>query len=182
MGNLVGVQLRLRRWIWDAVSAQILGVHTEKQSAFRPHTTVRRRTSGFWATDRSLTILLILLIGNIFSSPLAEFATWGVFAARTTLSLIIISDVIATVPDRRLIALTIALLVGSLFLRWEGLERSNAYLHLVNDFTALLFLGLLVALILRQVLRDGPITARRVQGLVAAQLAGLELWFPDVLR
>src|SRR5215831_11096741 len=66
---------------------QILGVHTEKQSAFRPHTTVRRRTSGFWATDRSLTVLLILLIGNIFSSPLAEFATWGVFAARTILAL-----------------------------------------------------------------------------------------------
>jgi hypothetical protein len=107
---------------------------------------------------------------NIFSSPLTEFATWGRFAARSIFSLIIISGVIATVGDRRIVALAIALAAGSLFLEWEGFERSNLYLRLFNDLYSLLFLGFLVILILRQVLRTGPITARRVQGSVAIYL------------
>jgi hypothetical protein len=60
--------------------------------------------------------------------------------------------------------------VGSLFLGWEGFERSSPYLDLSDDLYSLLFLGFLVVLILRQVLRAGPITTRRVQGSVAVYL------------
>ena len=120
--------------------------------------------------------MLILLVGNIFSAPLTEFATWGRFAARSILSLIIISGVIATVRDRRIVALAMALALGSPFLGWEGLERSNLYLHLFNDLYSLLFLCFLVVLILRQVLRAGPITTRRVQGAVAVYLLFGILW------
>src|SRR5262249_6424695 len=98
------------------------------------------------------------------------------FAARAILSLIIISGVIATVVDRRIVLLAVLLALGSLVVGWEGLEQANLPLRLFNDLYSLLFLAFLVALILRQVLRAGPITARRVQGSVAVyMLLGL-LW------
>jgi Ion channel len=118
----------------------------------------------------ALTVLLVLLIGNIFVVPLAEFATWGRLLARAILSLITISGVVATVRDRRIIVLTIALAIGSLFVGWENIERPNLYLHLCNDVYSLFFLGFFVVLIMRQVLRSGPITARRVEGSVAVYL------------
>jgi Ion channel len=120
--------------------------------------------------------LLVLLVGNIFIIPLTEFATWGRFAARTVFSLIIISGVIATIRDRRIVMLAMLIALGSLFVGWEGLEQSNLYLHLFNDLYSLLFIGFLVVLILRQVLRVGPITTRRVQGSVAVYLLLGILW------
>jgi hypothetical protein len=120
--------------------------------------------------------LLVLLVGNIFIVPLVEFATWGRFAARAILSLIIISGVIATVRHRHIVALTIVLALTSLLVGWQVVEHPNLYLHLFNDLISLLFLGFLVALILRQVLRAGPITSRRVQGSVAVYLLLGLLW------
>ena len=84
---------------------------------------------------------------------------------------------ISTVRDRRIVVLAILLALGSLFVGWEGLERSNLYLQLFNDLDALLFLGFFIVLILRQVLRSGPITTRRVQGSVAIYLLLNKLTF-----
>jgi hypothetical protein len=120
--------------------------------------------------------LLVLLVGNIFVLPLAQFATWGRFAARTVMSLIIISGAVATVRDRRIILLAVGLAVGSLFVGWEDLERPNPYLNLLNDLYSVVFISVLVVLILRQVLRAGPITSRRVQGSVALYLLLGVLW------
>jgi hypothetical protein len=145
-------------------------VKTEKQAAVGRRSTIRRRATRFWATDWSLTVLLVLLVGNIFIVPLSDFATWGRFIARAVLSLIMISGAIATVRDRRIVALALLMALGSMFVGWEGLERTNLYIHLFNDLYSLLFVGVLVALILRQVFRAGPITPQRVQGAVAVYL------------
>ena len=151
-------------------------VEAEEDPGFGRRAKLRRRAATFWSTDSSLTVLLVLLVGNVFVGPLAEFATWGRFAARAILSLIIISGVIATVCHRRILALTIVLALASLLVGWQGVEHANLYLHLLNDFYSLLFLSFLVALILRQVLRAGPITSRRVQGAVAVYLMLGLLW------
>jgi voltage-gated potassium channel len=58
----------------------------------------------------------------------------------------------------------------------EDVERPNLYFHLLNDLDALLFIGFFVVLILRQVLRAGPINSRRVQGSVAIYLLLGILW------
>ena len=163
-------------WIWHAGLATNIGVNTEKPPPLRPRAKLRTRASTFWSTDWSLTVLLVLLVVSIFSAPLTEFATWGRYAARSILSLIIISGVIATIRDRRIVSLAIALALGSLFLGWAGFEVSSLYLRLSNDLYSLGFLGFLIALILRQVLRAGPITTRRVQGSVAVYLLFGILW------
>lgn len=135
-----------------------------------------QKATGFWSSDQSLTVLLALLVGNIFVVPLARFATWGRLTGRSILSLIIISGIIATVRDRRIVAAATVLAVGSLCMGWADVERPNLYLHLSNDAYSLLFLFYLVVLIIRQVFRAGPITMRRIQGSVAAYLLLGLLW------
>ena len=137
---------------------------------------LRQQDQGFWSTDRSLTVLLLLLIGNIFFLPLAEFATWGRVAARTVIACIIVSGLIAALSDRRIVLLAIVLALGSPFVGWENVERPNFYLELFNNLYSLLFLGFLVVLIMQQVFRPGPITTRRVQGSVAVYLLLGLLW------
>lgn len=149
---------------------------SKKTFEFRTHGRFKKRASSFWSADWSLTVLLLLLVANIFIAPLSEFATWGRFAGRAILSLIVVSGVIATIRDRRIAAMVIAIAVGSLFLEWEGVERSNLYVRLINNLYSLLFLAFVVVLILRQVLRAGPITSRRVQGSVAVYLLLGILW------
>src|ERR1700674_1093816 len=148
--------------------------HSEQRERRRERIT--RRAQGFWSSDRSLTVLLFLLVANIFILPLAQFATWGRLAGRAILSLIIISGLIATVLDRRIIVLAVALTVVSLVVGWEDAERPNLYLHLFNNLYSWVFIVFLIFLILRQVFRAGPITPRRVQGSIAVyMLLGL-LW------
>ena len=151
-------------------------IGTNSEQGERRRARITRRAQGFWSSDWSLTVLLILLVGNIFIVPIAEFATWGRLAGRAILSLIIISGLIATVRDRRIILLAIALTVVSLFVGWEDVERPNLYLHLFNNLYSWVFIAFLILLILRQVFREGPITSRQVQGSIAVyMLLGL-LW------
>ncbi len=118
----------------------------------------------------------MLLAGNIFVIPLAPFDTWGRLAGRAILSLVIISGVMATVRDIRILLLAVALAIGSVFVGWEDFARHNLYLQLFNDFYSLLFIGLLIFVIIRQVLRAGAVTPRRVQGAVAVYLLLGLLW------
>ncbi|MGH7837065.1 MAG: potassium channel family protein [Candidatus Binataceae bacterium] len=83
---------------------------------------------------------------------------------------------IATVRDARIVVLATLLALASLFVGWEDVERPNFYLHLFNDLDSILFIGFLVVLILRQVLRAGPITSRRLEGSVAVYLLLGLLW------
>jgi hypothetical protein len=137
---------------------------------------ITQQAQGFWSSDRSLTFLLVLLVSNIFIIPIAQFATWGRLAGRAILSLIIISGLIATVRDRRVILLALALTIASLFVGWEDIDRPNLYLHLFNNLYSWMFIAFLIVLILRQVFRAGPITSRRVQGSIAVYLLLGLLW------
>jgi hypothetical protein len=149
---------------------------TNSEQRERRRARITRRAQGFWSSDRSLTVLLVLLVANVFIVPLAQFATWGRLSARAIMSLIILSGMIATVRDRRIILLAVAFTVGSLFVGWEDAERPNLYLHLFNNLYSWVFIVFLIFLILQKVFREGPITARRVQGSVAVyMLLGL-LW------
>src|SRR5258707_9463308 len=67
-----------------------IGTNSEQRERRRARIT--RRAQGFWSSDQSLTVLLVLLVANIFIVPVAQFATWGRLSGRAILSLIIISD------------------------------------------------------------------------------------------
>jgi hypothetical protein len=124
-------------------------VGTNSKQGERRRARITRRAEGFWSSDRSLSVLLVLLVANIFILPLAQFATWGRLAGCAILSLIIISGLIATVRDRRIIVLAVALTVVSFVVGWEDAERPNLYLHLFNNLYSWVFIVFLIFLILR---------------------------------
>jgi Ion channel len=142
----------------------------------RHRSRIRRRARTLWANDSSMTLLLVLLLGNIFLLPLARFETWGRFGARMALSVMLISGLAATVIDRWMIAAAIAFVIGGLLVGLEDIAQPNLYLHLINDMVSLLSLAFLIALIFRQVFRSGPITLRRIEGSVALYLLLGFLW------
>jgi hypothetical protein len=136
----------------------------------------RRRTWSFWSSDWSLTVLLVLLVGNIFALPVALSDSWGRLVSRAVLSLIIISGLVATVRSRRLILLGSAFTLTGFLIGWEDVAHPSLPLHLLNDVVALLLLGLMLVLIVRQVFREGPITMHRVRGSVAVYLLIGLIW------
>ena len=99
------------------------GTNSEQEERRRARMILRAQ--GFWSSDRSLTALLVLLVANIFIVALAQFATWGRVSGRAILSRIIISGLIATVGDRRIIVLAVALTVVSVVVGWEDAQRPN---------------------------------------------------------
>jgi hypothetical protein len=115
-------------------------------------------------------------VGNIFALPLAHFLPWGRLFGRAVLSLIIISGVVATARNRLFVVLTTIFTVIFLSLGWDEAKRPSLYLAILNDVGTMLFLGCFVILILRQVLRVGPITSRRVEGAIAVYLLMGLLW------
>jgi len=127
-------------------------------------------TLRLWSSDWSLTILLVLLVGNIFALPLARYQLWGRLAARTVLSLLIVSGLIATVRSRRLRLLDVGFIVFVLGVGLAGAVYPSPRLHLLNDLTAIPVVGLLIGLLIRQAFREGPITMRRIQGAVVVYL------------
>jgi hypothetical protein len=136
------------------------------------HSTVARSSHAtrFWSSDRSLTILLVLLLTNIFALPLLHFEVWVRFLARAALALVIASGLIATVRSPRLVMLGLAFTVVVLFVGSEAAVHPSVRWRLLNDVTAIPSIGLLIVLVIRQIFREGPITMRRIQGAVAVYL------------
>jgi hypothetical protein len=129
-----------------------------------------RQTSRLWSSDWSLTVLLVLLLANIFALPILFSDLWGRLASRAILSLAIISGLAATVHSRRLILLGWAFTLIGFLVGWEDAAHPDFRLRLLNDVSALILLGLMIVLIVRQVFREGPITMHRVRGSVALYL------------
>ena len=130
----------------------------------------RRRAQTFWEEDWSLTALLLFLIINIVVFPLAHFEPWGRVIVRGLMSLIILSGAFALIQRPQVLALVWAIALALLLLGFRGAEHPDLRLNILNDLGSALLVGTLLVLMLRQVLRGGPITIRRVQGAVALYL------------
>ena len=92
------------------------------------------------------------------------------------LSLIFISGLIATVSSARLILLGSALALFILFVGLVDATYPTARLYVLDDATALPLMGVMIALVGRQVLREGPITVHRIRGAMALYLLIGLLW------
>jgi Ion channel len=136
----------------------------------------RRRTSKLWSSDWSLTILLVLLIVNVFALPVALSDSWARLVTRAVLSLIIICGLVATVRSRELVLWGTALTLAGFVISWEDASHPSLHLHLLNDVVSLPLLGILLILISRQIFREGPITMHRVRGSIAVYLLMGVLW------
>jgi hypothetical protein len=125
----------------------------------------------FWSTDRSLTVLLVLLGIFVFIiDPLADIGVAGQLLMSVLFSLVLISGVSTVAKSTLPTVLVGSLVLTNLAARWLRLGLGGESLAAADAFFSSLFCVILAIVVLVQVFRAGPITSQRVQGAVAIYL------------
>jgi hypothetical protein len=130
----------------------------------------------FWADETGLTSLLIFSLGYfIVLNSMGEFR-FGRLVAQIFFSLVVVAGVLATFKKRWLSFLVIALAVASLALGWAEEFRIVEGLAVLTNSLDLIYLGILLAVVIAQVFRDGPVTAHRIRGAILIYLLLGVMW------
>lgn len=125
----------------------------------------------FWASDRSLTVLLAFLVIAIFIlRPLESVGLDVRLIASLVFSIILISGIVAVSHSHRTLWVFGAVAMLAVVLHWTRYAAVGAPWIGVDATAAILSFGMLAAIVLVQVFREGPVTMQRLQGAVAAYL------------
>jgi hypothetical protein len=126
---------------------------------------------GVWSTDRSLGLLVLSLALLIFvGEPLQQVGVAGRLLITLFFSFLLISGVGAVAKSGRTTAVVGGLVLTSLAVRWLRLWLGGGSLVVSDALFSSLFCTVLAAVVLAQVLREGPITFYRIEGAVAFYL------------
>ncbi len=130
-----------------------------------------RQPTLFWASDRSLTAFLVLLLLTIFvlppllgDRPLARFTLDVLFC------LLLVGGALSAPLGARLRVLIVLVSVVALLTRILEEVMPSAPLEAAALLSRLVSLVLLSVVVLAQVLKAGPVTLHRIQGAIAAYL------------
>ena len=130
----------------------------------------------FWSDETGLTGLLIFLLGYfIVLNSLSEFS-FGRLLAHIFFSLVIVAGVLITFQKKWLSFFVIVLAVVSLALNWAEEIRPGKDLAVLTTGLSLIFLGILLAVVIAQVFREGKVTSHRIRGAIAIYLLLGALW------
>jgi hypothetical protein len=125
--------------------------------------------AGFWKREENLSLLLALLVLQLFVLPILGLTGAG-FVAEVVFSLLLLSGVATVAPRRSALWATGALVLVALVLEWSGLAGREGVPRLVETVVSLTSLGLFALLVLVRTLSPGPINRHRIEGAVAAYL------------
>ena len=125
-----------------------------------------RRRADEWG----LRALLILLVVDIFI--VAPLAQGGTSVVQPVVHSIVLASGIAIASRSRgiILALVGVLGVAGLVTHWTYHDHPTIALQRADTAFSLTFTALVTSVILRQVVRSGPITVHRIEGAVAAYL------------
>ena len=127
--------------------------------------------SRFWATDRGLSIFLVMIVVIVFVlPPLASMGVTGRLFFDVLFSLLLISG-IASMSGRRRVLITLTLIsIVALAIRWVDSFNTSALLDVLNYLATITATILFSTVVLSQVLKKGPITIHRIEGAIAVYL------------
>lgn len=131
---------------------------------------MRKLLTKMWLSDVGLTGLLVVLFFQIFvffplaDSPIGKTLVYGAFF------LILISGILTVIGTHVWARLVVALATLSLIPRCIGLFHESPNLVSINALMGALFAALLMAVILIQVFREGPVNVHRIAGSIAVYL------------
>jgi hypothetical protein len=136
----------------------------------------RLHPGHFWSAESGMTGLLIFTLVYLFVvCGLGDFG-FGVLVADLLFSLIIVAGVLTTFRQRWLRFFAIILALASLALTWEQHIQSGASLPTLNAVLRFTFTGFLLAVLIVQVFRAGPVTAHRIRGAIVVYLLLGGMW------
>jgi ion channel len=137
----------------------------------------RKKLIAFWHRDESLTVLLGTVVFLVFFvQPLAEIG-WLAKSFIALAGAFVLAAGLLVVSGRPvLIALGGILAAGSLLCDIAVVFSPRPGILALRDAFTLVFLGLLNAVILSRVVRDGPVNRSRIQGAILAYLILGLMW------
>jgi len=130
-----------------------------------------RRFIGFWSEERSLTIMLLLLVFHLFILTPVRFLSHVFYIFSVLfLSLALLAGLLAIVRKTALRWLWIAGVVGAILFKSAGLFARAPWLIVGDTLFTFFSLSALVYVLYLQVSRDGPVTAHRIRGAISLYL------------
>ena len=132
---------------------------------------IQKHVTRFWSEERSLTVFLILLIVEIFVIGPMQTKGFGVILFNNVIFFLLLVAGILTMTKRKsfqaLLTMFVALAIAT---RWAHLVIDEPGIKVLDGFFMITCtIGFLV-IVLWQVYREGPVTAHRIQGAIAAYL------------
>jgi hypothetical protein len=130
----------------------------------------------FWSNESGLTGLLIFFLGYlVVITTLNEF-NFGKFLSHFFFSLIIVAGVVTTFKQRWLHGFVIAIAAVILILTWLEGFRPDSVISILNAGLSDIFLGFLLAVVVVQVFKEGPVTGHRLRGAIVVYLLLGAVW------
>ena len=130
----------------------------------------RQARFRFWTDDRALSIFLAMVVTIILVPALLPVGLPGRLIGDVLISVVLISGA-AAVADRPRTVLFVSVSTGAtLLVRWASWLFATPSLTVWSEISTLATLGILCSVVLRLVLRRGPITTNRIEGAIAVYL------------
>lgn len=130
-----------------------------------------RQIDRLWQSDWSLSGLLAFLILSVFVVRPLEVLGYDIhLVAAVAFSFILVTGIITVSRSRITTLIFGSIAVSSVIIHWARYAIFGAPLIGMDAGGAIIACGMLAAIVLRQVFREGPITSQRIQGAVAAYL------------
>ena len=138
---------------------------------------LRSRLAKPWASERSLTVMLIfLLINVVVIYPLSAAGIAGHLVFGIGFGLVLVSGIVATARNPILLGVFVCIAVASAVVHWLRYANPTPTLQLLDLTGSMVSAGLLSGVVLAQVFREGEVTTHRIQGAVAVYLLLAMTW------
>jgi Ion channel len=126
---------------------------------------------GFWTEERSLSLMLLLMILHLFVlTPERFFGQILNIIGALLLTLALLAGILTLVRRQALRRLGIFLVAGSVVFRILATRQQTPGLVIGDALFTLLSLSALLIIVYQQVSREGPVSAHRIRGSIALYL------------
>lgn len=140
-------------------------------------TDLRRRLAQPWASDRTLTAMLIfLLINVVLIYPLSAAGITGHVVFGIGFGLLLISGIAATARNTVVLVVFTVVALAATITHWVRYVDPTPTLELLDFTASLVSCAMLSAILLIQTFREGEVTGHRIQGAVAVYLLLALTW------
>jgi hypothetical protein len=129
------------------------------------------RLVGFWTEERSLTVMLLLLVLHLFILTPVRFLS-HVFSVLSVLflSLALLAGLLTLVKQKTLRWVSTVVVSGVILFKSAVLISKAPWLVVGDTLLTFFSLSALVYVIFLQLSREGPVTAHRIRGAIALYL------------
>lgn len=129
------------------------------------------RVIGFWTEERSLTVMLILLVLHLFILTPVRFLSHVLYVVSVLfLALALLTGFLTMVRQKALRWIWIVVVAGTILFKSAALVAKTPWLVTGDTLFTFFSLSALVYIVFLQVSRDGPVTAHRIRGAIALYL------------